>query len=172
MNYRLRCHLVAAFVTGITVGPLTLLVADRTVPFEIYSGRIEPENPHPGDRVEIIWTGDRHRDCPGDVERKLIDAWGAPHLIAGAEAQYTKSENPQPVVRSFRLPLNLPPGKTTYIATSKFYCNFTQKWWPIVVERPRVEFTVVRPVFLPGPQGPTGPAGPIGPEGAAGKDGR
>ena len=173
MKYTTRCHVVAALLMGIVVGPVTLLLADRDVPFEISKpGFITPANPAPGSEVEINWVdGYRRRDCPGWVERKIIDAWGNPHTIAGADAQYTRTYNPQPVVRTFRLPLNLPTGETTYIATSYFVCNMVHQIWPIKVERPHVKFHVIRP-GIQGEQGPPGIQGFQGVQGIQGERGQ
>lgn len=154
---------------GVTIGPLTLLVSDRDVPFDIYAGRIAPDNPKPGDTVEIHWEGYRHRDCPGTVERKIIDASGYIHTVLGVDAQYTQTANPQPVVRSFRLPLNMPPGQATYIATSRFRCNIIHRLWPITIERPHVTFMVAKGA-APAP-GATGAQGPQGERGLQGERG-
>lgn len=143
MTVNWRWHVVAAFACGLIVGPLFYLVIDREVPFVIYHGRIVPPEPRPGDVVEIEWTGNRVRACPGMISRRIVDSIGIIHTIAGVDAQYTQTANPQPVVRNFRLPLALAPGPATYYATSSFICNFTQKWWPIVVERPPVQFNVL-----------------------------
>src|SRR4051812_8947198 len=100
----LRCHWFALTVCVATVGPMTIWVTDRGVPFEIYSGVISPNPAHPGDVMEISWTGYRIRDCLGEVRRKVIDAWGAPHEISGSAAEYSRTNNPKPVNVYFRLP--------------------------------------------------------------------
>jgi hypothetical protein len=103
------CRIVASATLGIA-SVVFYMAIDRDPPFVRGAGKIMPENPLPGATVEVIWQGTRKRDCDGYVYRKIIDSHGVVFTIEGIPVSYAKTNNPDPLVRYFRLPVGLAPG--------------------------------------------------------------
>jgi len=135
---------VCAAIASATVGFMT---ADRAIPFVRYHGTITPENPMPGSAVTITWEGQRYRDCPGTVYRRIVDSHNVPHSYDPVVAVYAKTENPDPMARTFKLPAGIAPGPAVYIATTYFVCNPVHLLWPIVVSTPVIHFTIADPEY-------------------------
>lgn len=139
---RLLCNALRVVVFAGVVAPITYQALDRDVPYQRSQGEMIPPNPHPLDWVEVRWHGRVVRDCPGMVERKIIDSTRHVFTLEATPATYYQAVNAEGLIRKFQLPAGLAPGGARYIAITKFWCNWTQRILPITVDRPPVDFIV------------------------------
>ena len=135
---------------GVALG---IMAGDRADPFVRYGGEIYPANPQPDSQVTIKWTGHRWRECEGEVWRTITDKDDKVHTFAPTPVEYTHTQNPDIMPRTFTLPIAVPPGRATYKAVAKFRCplpftsiiNPMHYIFPIIVDRPTVDFNVGEP---------------------------
>ena len=145
-----RHHIVAAFIGVVFVAPLIWMLADRQEPYVRIAGTISPQNPAPGDFVEVRWALKVNRWCPTNtrrnVTRTVIDAGGKIHDYDSVEgvfgADRDRQSTPQTLTRGFQLPKDIAPGPARYQSTACFACNPTQHLWPVCIRQPAIYFQV------------------------------
>lgn len=142
MKKNLICAiLVAIFI----VGPLTYLLSDRGAPYEYLSGEVLPPVPHVADQISIHWRVRVNRFCPGWVQRDITDKRGYVWRNTGGPVKIippVKQGAVVDIVNTLDLPRQLGPQSASYQAHVCYRCNPLQRWWPICVSTPRLEFAI------------------------------
>lgn len=143
-------------VIAVFVIYIMFLLSDRTPPFTLYGGKIEPSVLHVGDSAEITWRA-RYRgsDCDGTTQRETVsdvDQGLTPELTRERRGVFHPDPD-NPDVGTITTPMYVvpivQPGSARYRVTQFYYCNWLQKLlqrWPIIQESPWITYEV-----LPGP---------------------
>lgn len=147
-------QLTAALVAIVFVAPTVWMLMDRKPPFVRIGGAVQPQDPKPGEWIEIHWQINVTRVCPPkrrfNVTRIIIDGAGKIHEFTPVEGMYGKPgpgrpEGQEQLVRSFQLPTAITPGTATYYSSACFVCNPIHYFWPVCVDTPKLHFNVAKP---------------------------
>ena len=151
-------NLPYAVIAIALAGPLTWMMLDREPPYISESGRITAAPPDrcglpdktpvglmAGGCAAIDWKIKAIRNCKPasqfNVTRVIVDQQGQ-HVLPKATSIYSLEEYPKELTRYFPLPTTLAVGPASYRSTALYACNPLQYFFPIVVDRPDVLFTV------------------------------
>jgi len=142
MHTRIASAIVGAIFGALVIGPL----CERTQPYVRTNGRITPAEPTRGQEVVIEYDVAVWRRCDGEAVRHVIDGNGMDHEYVPHRAIIPQLAKDAPV---FRLTFVLPnandkstENEWTYYADMKYRCNWTQRFWPITEQTPRIRFRV------------------------------
>ena len=144
-----RHNVAAAFVSVAIVAPLMWMLLDRDPPYTDHVGTITPADPAPGDWITVDWKLTVHRVCHGWVQREIVDSQGVicnydkqPAIRRDQLSNQQMGSPPDRLNRSFPLCDRAAPGPARYRALTCYQCNPLQKWWPICVRTPNIQFTI------------------------------
>ena len=149
---RVVSNLIPALVAILFMGPFVYMLIDREPPYIRKDGRVIPEEPYPGDEIEISWDIQTIRVCnpssPRNVTREIVDKTGAIWSYDYFPSVYGRESakgDPNQLNRVFTLHPSTAPGLATYRSSACFACNMLQYAWPVCVNRPDIKFTVRDP---------------------------
>lgn len=133
-------HLFVIFWT------LGYLIADNTPPYIYFADEsyVKPSVTQKGHQVEVYWKLKVNRICPGHIIRSIVDE------KTGVKFSY----DPYPAIsaikigddhlsRTFLLPEGISPGKKIYRANAEYVCNPLQRFWPLKVQTPDLQFEII-----------------------------
>ncbi|MDB5612078.1 MAG: hypothetical protein JWP25_8978 [Bradyrhizobium sp.] len=142
----LRTRIISALTAGILIFPLWL-VLDRSPPFIVDNGRIDPPNPMMNSSIVVTWDIKATRSCQPSsgaaVTRTIIDSKGIRHNYAPVHAVYGTPEQREAdeIQRRIPLPENI-TGPAKYTSIACYACNPLQELWPICIQMPEVPFEI------------------------------
>lgn len=141
-----RTRIIAALTAGIMIVPFWLLL-DRSPPFIVTNGRVNPSNPVVNGSIEVTWDIKPTRSCQpssgAKVTRTIVDSKGVRHVYAPVHAVYGTPEQHEAgeVRRTIPLPENI-TGPAKYSSVACYACNPLQEFWPICIQMPEVAFEI------------------------------
>lgn len=136
----------AAFISIGVVAPVLWMALDRTIPYEITNGWIDPPTPHRGEDIVVSWDIRPVRACrpySGRVTQVIIDSRGFRHVATPDTASYGTPQQYGP--NKLRRTVMLPPhisGPTKYYAEDCYSCNPLQTIWPVCWPTPVLDFII------------------------------
>lgn len=131
---------------GLIAGQLGLWVAERTPPTIQVEARIEPDIHHPGSRLLIRETLDRHKVCSVRVEKILFDANGVRYPLS--EEYYVAAPGPVGIdkfAEPVRIPKSVAEGEGYIRIIKVYYCNPLHSIWPVAAPLIQIPFKVEGP---------------------------
>ena len=136
-------EIISAVVTVGIMAPILWMAMDRSPPFEIVTGHIEPMDVPLGGSLDIVWHVRPLRLCSlhrATVTRSVIDSIGIAHRYAPVNAQFSGETK---LERSITLPPTMAEGPARYSSLACYPCNPLQELWPVCVQTPELKFNVV-----------------------------
>lgn len=99
---------------------------------------------YPAGKLVIQWEMERTRRCYAEFDRYIVDAKGRRIELANIvkEGGYPIASR-DPFTTEVMMPEDMPPGPSKYISTGLYSCNLWQKFKPIMVPAPEVDFDVL-----------------------------
>ena len=139
---------VSAISCGSLLAWAALLAADREPPFTLSDGYTVPANPVAGQEYRFSWIiiPKRVRACDGTVRWNIIDKEELLWTTPPQPSLFVELEGTQPrrvVGRGRTLPSGIGSGEAKFQSSIEFVCNWTHKFWPILVNFPEVKSTVI-----------------------------
>lgn len=137
---------MVAFPFSAVIAWLFLATIDRQPPLIYIEAQSVQTSVPAGGQLEIRFDVERQRICQTlSVSRYILAATGDEYAVNA----YTVSTETRPgrerYDRTITVPENVPPGPAEYFIRLKYACNVIHNLgWPILVESPRVRFTVER----------------------------
>lgn len=138
---------ILTFLTGATV----YMWFDTTPPYVLddKDSHVYPEVAESGMQIRVDWKIRKiNRFCGGVNVRILFDARTGARLAiydpVPVALPYELDRNER-LIRTFLLPVRLPPGRVGYRAHQYFACNWLQNFWPLEVVTPDLFFDIVAP---------------------------
>jgi hypothetical protein len=147
----MRRNVVAAVVCLVFIAPVFWMIfLDRDQPYVHDYGTITPTDPKPGDQLTVQWIMKKvNRVCDGWVQREIIDSQGVicvyerqPAIRRDQLSAQQKGGTPDRLMRSFPLCDRAAPGPAKYRAYTCYECNPLQKWFPVCVRTPDINFNI------------------------------
>lgn len=141
-----RTRIVAALTAGILILPAWLLL-DRSPPFIVTNGRIDPPHPIVNGAIVVTWDIKSTRSCQpssgATVTRTIVDSKGVKHTYAPVRAVYGTPEQHEAgeIERRIPLPENI-SGPAKYSSIACYACNPLQQFWPICIQMPEIAFEI------------------------------
>jgi hypothetical protein len=138
--------IVSAILSTLFVMPVAYMAADTTPPYTYYPEKsyIVPLETQSGRQILVHWALMVNRVCQGAITRFVVDQdTGVRVSYDPAPAASTIELNDRGLDRTFYLPPNVTPGKKWYYAEGEYACNLLQRFYPLRVRTPRLEFTVL-----------------------------
>lgn len=135
--------LAAIFAFAIMV-PFSWMAGDREPAAIRHSGFVTPSVVAPGTEATVTWTVTIRRACDGEVRRVITDADGIEWRLAPVPSQVDRAVGKKVITRSFIIPLGAAPGPATYKSVVTSYCNPLHYIWPVVNEKPSVDFEIAK----------------------------
>jgi hypothetical protein len=140
---------VFSAIIGVVVGVTTITpLIDRAAPYKRTTGKITPADGYHeierGGLVAVNYDTVVWRRCPGDAVRHVIDGNGLDHEYAPhAAAIYDQPQDNLGFTIQFSLPIANDKSLEkdwVYFVNMRYWCNWTQKIWPIYEQTPKIYF--------------------------------
>jgi hypothetical protein len=99
-----------------------------------------------GDSLVYRWEGDLVRSCEITILRRFIDSDGVETRLVSASFPPSSISGQGRVAYevSIDVPRQIATGPAIYQATEVPRCTLLQRWFPVAIDYPPVEFTVTR----------------------------
>lgn len=127
-------------------GSFGYLIADNQPPYTYYPDEsyVKPSTTYPGHQVEVYWKLKVNRVCRGTAVRIIVDErTGARFSYDPTAATATIKLGDDHLRRTFLLPDGISPGKKMYRAEGEYVCNILQRFFPLKVVTPELQFEVL-----------------------------
>ncbi len=140
---------IAAFIAVALFAPVMWMALDRSPPFVVTNGRIDPPRPMVNSSITVTWDVKSTKSCQpssnSTVTRSIIDSKGIAHKYSPVHATYGTPEqerrNKDEIRRIVLLPENI-TGPAKYTSVACYACNPIQELWPICVQMPELAFEI------------------------------
>lgn len=138
-------NIMAALFSLLFWAPVAYLSLDRDPAVIRHSGFITPAIVTPGTEATVTWRVTIARTCSGEVRRVITDRDGVEWRLAPVPSEADVNVGQKTITRQFIIPLGASPGPATYKAIVTSKCNPIHYLWPVVNEKPTLNFEIGPP---------------------------
>ncbi|ELT51100.1 hypothetical protein [Brucella intermedia] len=133
-------------IAGYGIASVVLSVLDRDPPMIYVEAKAVEQKVEAGKALTVLLTVDRKRICRTlRVTRFVTDSTGMKHEVSATAIKRTRP-GIETYDREISVPESAAPGPADYYVRIEFACSWSQVvFHPIVLESPRVKFTILPP---------------------------
>lgn len=129
-------------ISAVVIFLVLSVLLDRRPPLALHATLV-PLTVQAGGSVEVTWSQDWNRLCPGKVTRRITDSIGVVHEFAPIDISLPAQVGERTIDGRMRVPAWLSDGPTIFQSVIEFRCNVLQEFWPISVVSPPLRLEVV-----------------------------